>query len=205
MAMTSICQKSICIYQNCRNKGFKFTIKEVWDQVWSLENQFFNISSCKWPSASSLKSFTRVWQGINELLPIYFFIPSTCPAFIRTVEIKGLNDLTNFIDFDWFRQSFDHFSIWNYSSLNRCNSGTRRDIKKLIFAGLSNSAIKTFHFHFKTCSDQILTKSINQGVAAALFSLRCPKNFENKKIFFLKIDEIDMGGSVLGREGRFWT
>ena len=26
-------QKSICIYQDCRNKGFIFTIKMVWDQV----------------------------------------------------------------------------------------------------------------------------------------------------------------------------
>ena len=27
-------------YQDCRNKGFMFTIKEVWDQVCSPENQF---------------------------------------------------------------------------------------------------------------------------------------------------------------------
>ena len=33
MAMISVCQKWICIYQDCRNKGFMFTIKEVWDQV----------------------------------------------------------------------------------------------------------------------------------------------------------------------------
>ena len=31
------------------------------------------------------------------------------------------------IDFD---RGFDHFLIWNYSSLNRYKSGTRRDIKK---------------------------------------------------------------------------
>ena len=47
MAMTGVCQKWICIYQDCRNKGFMFTIKEVWDQVCSPENQFFNISTCK--------------------------------------------------------------------------------------------------------------------------------------------------------------
>ena len=29
MAMTSLCQKSICIYQDSRNKGFMFAIKEV--------------------------------------------------------------------------------------------------------------------------------------------------------------------------------
>ena len=72
MAMTSVCQKSICIYQDCRNKGFMFTVKEIWDRVCSPENQFFNISSCKWPSTSSLKSFTWFWRGIDELLPIYF-------------------------------------------------------------------------------------------------------------------------------------
>ena len=38
--MTNICQKSIRICQDCRNKGFMFTIKEVWDQVCSPENQF---------------------------------------------------------------------------------------------------------------------------------------------------------------------
>ena len=117
MAMTNIYQKSICIYQDCRNKGFMFTVKEVWDRVCSPENQFFNISSCKWPNTSSLKSFTWFWRGIEELLPIYFFIPSTCPT----------HDVTNFIDFDWFRHFFGH---WNYSSLNRYNSGTRTDIKK---------------------------------------------------------------------------
>ena len=38
-----------------------------------------------------------------------------------------------------------------------------------------------------------------KGVAAALFSLRRPKNFENEKFFLcLKIDEIDMGG-------QFWV
>ena len=38
-----------------------------------------------------------------------------------------------------------------------------------------------------------------RGVAAALFSLRRPKNFENEKFFLcLKIAEIDMGG-------QFWV
>ena len=96
MAMTNVCQKSVCIYQDYRNKGFMFAIKGVWDRVCNPINQFFNISKWKWPSTSSLKSFTWFWTGIHELLPIYFFIPSACPA----------HDVTNFIDFDWFRQSF---------------------------------------------------------------------------------------------------
>ena len=29
-----------CVYQDCRNKRFMFTIKEVWDRVGSPENQF---------------------------------------------------------------------------------------------------------------------------------------------------------------------
>ena len=57
-AMTSVYQKWICVYQDCRNKGFMFTIKEVWDRVCNPQNQFFNINSCEWPSTSSLKSFT---------------------------------------------------------------------------------------------------------------------------------------------------
>ena len=50
----------------------------------------------------------------------------------------------------------------------------------------------------------MLAKLINQGVAAALFSSRHLKNFENEKIFLcLKIAEIDIeggGGAILGRE-----
>ena len=46
------------IYQDCRNKGFMFIIREVWDRVYSPEKQFFNIKSRKWPSTSSLKSFS---------------------------------------------------------------------------------------------------------------------------------------------------
>ena len=57
----------------------------------------------------------------------------------------------------------------------------------------------TFSFIFKTCSDKILAKLVNQGVAAALFSSTRPKNFENENIFLcLKIVEIDMGG-------QFWV
>ena len=31
---------STCIHQDCRNKGFMFTIKKVWDRVCSPENLF---------------------------------------------------------------------------------------------------------------------------------------------------------------------
>ena len=45
-----------------------------------------------------------------------------------------------------------------------------------------------------------ISQSGGRGVAAALFSSRSPKHFENEKIFFcLKIAEIDMG------EGQFWV
>ena len=41
---------------------------------------------------------------------------------------------------------------------------------------------------------QMVAKLINEGVAAALFSSRRLKNFENENIFLcLKIAEIDMG------------
>ena len=43
------------------------------------------------------------------------------------------------------------------------------------------------------------SKLINQGVAAALFSLRRPKNLENERILlYLEIAEIDIGG-------QFWV
>ena len=53
---------------------------------------------------------------------------------------------------------------------------------------------------FKTCSDQILAKLINQGgCAAALFASRRPKNLQNEKNFLcLEIAEIGMGG-------QFWV
>ena len=49
-----------------------------------------------------------------------------------------------------------------------------------------------------TCSGQILATLVNQGVAAALFSSRLLKNFENEpNIFFcLKNSKSDMGGGV---------
>ena len=49
-------------------------------------------------------------------------------------------------------------------------------------------------FIIKTCPDQILAKLIYQGVAAALFSSRHPKNLQNEKISLcLEIAEIDLG------------
>ena len=60
-------------------------------------------------------------------------------------------------------------------------------------------------FILKTCSDQILAKLINQGVAAALFSSIFPKNLQNEKFSsnwkLLKLTR----GSILGREEQFWT
>ena len=45
----------------------------------------------------------------------------------KHVKHMTLQILLILIDFD---RVFDHFLIRNYSSLNRYNSGTRRDIKK---------------------------------------------------------------------------
>ena len=62
-------------------------------------------------------------------------------------------------------------------------------------------------FIFKTCSDQILAKLINRGVAAALFSSRRPKNPQYGKLSsawkLLKLTS--RVTSILGREERFWT
>ena len=136
--MTSVCQKSICIHQDCRNKGFMFTIREVWDRVNSPENQFLNVSSCKWPSTSSLK----VSLGSDEVLMSYYLFIFSSHQHVQYMTSQNLLIL---IDFDCF---FGHFLIGNYSPLNLYNSGTRRDIKKrstaffLIFAAFSNSVIK---------------------------------------------------------------
>ena len=86
----------------------------------------------------------KVSLGFDELLMSYYLFTFSCPA----------HDVTNFIDFDWFRQLFGHFLIWNYSPLYLYSSGTRRDIKKrytaifLIFAAFSNLAIKNISLHF---------------------------------------------------------
>ena len=96
------CQKSICIYQDCRNKGLMFTIKEVWDQVCSPINQFFltsivangcPLSLCKVSLGSD--------EGINELLPIYF-------SSHQHVQHLTSQILLILIDFDSF---FDHFLL----------------------------------------------------------------------------------------------
>ena len=43
----------------------------------------------------------------------------------------------------------------------------------------------------------MLAKLINQGVAAALFSSRRPKNLQNEKIIiYLEVAEIEMGGQL---------
>ena len=158
--MTSVCQKSICIYQDCRNKGFTFANKEVWDQVSSPENQLFNISSCKWPSTSSLKTFTWFWWGTNELLPIYFFIPSTCPVHHVTKFIK--KRLTAFF---------------------------------LIFAALSNSAIKKKHFICTLNKIQNSLISLNDSIS----HIGCPNKKGN--VFVSKCHSFDLSTSFCFR---FW-
>ena len=118
--MTSVCQQLICIYQDCRNKGFMFTIKEVWDQVYSPENQFLT-------SAVANGHPLPLWKvslGSDEVLMSYYLFIYSSHQHVQHMTSQILLIL---IDFD---RIFDHFLIWNYSSLNRYNSGTRRGIKK---------------------------------------------------------------------------
>ena len=71
VAMSGICQKSIPIYQDYRNKGFIFVIKEAWDRVGTPENYILNINSYKWTSTSSPKSFlvlTSNWWVFDCLI-----------------------------------------------------------------------------------------------------------------------------------------
>ena len=58
----------------------------------------------------------------------------------------------------------------------------------------------TFSFIFKTCSDQILAKLINQGVTVAHFLSRPRKNSENEKISSAwRLLKLTLGGGGGGR------
>ena len=88
MAMTSVFQKLICIYQDCRNKGFMFTIEEVWDQVCSLENQFAN---------GRPLPLRKVSLGSNEVLMSYYLFIFTSHQHVQHMTSQILLIL---IDFD---------------------------------------------------------------------------------------------------------
>ena len=122
---------------SCSEVSFtsEISFRQTWHQkiyrdlpplVCSWENQFFNINTCKWPSTSSLKSFTWFWWVVNELIPIYF--SSHQHAQHMTSQI-----LLILIDFDIFWGTF-----W---------SGTRKDIKKQQTA--INSNLTDFSCSFK--------------------------------------------------------
>ena len=66
-----------------------FTVKEVWNRVCSPENQFLMLTVAMAVHFLSDK-FHFGSDDDDELLPIYFFIPSTCPA----------HNVTILIDFD---------------------------------------------------------------------------------------------------------
>ena len=98
MAMTNVCQKSICIHQDCRNKGFMFTIEKVWDRVSSPENQFFKvgdksliihksayhlfsllISKRGFPSLQTRKTFGKIMSGnYRFLIPVIRVMAHNC-------------------------------------------------------------------------------------------------------------------------------
>ena len=63
-------------------------------------------------------------RGSDEVLMSYYLFTFSSHQHVQHMTSQILLIL---IDFDSF---FGHFLIWNYSSLNRYNSGIRRDIKK---------------------------------------------------------------------------
>ena len=69
-------------------------------------------------------SLWKVSLGSEELLMSYYLF-----IFLSHQHVQHMTSqiLLISIDFDSF---FRHFLIWNYSSLNPYNSGTRRDINK---------------------------------------------------------------------------
>ena len=66
----------------------------------------------------------KVSLGSDEVLMCYYLFIFSSHQYVQHMTSQILLIL---IDFDSF---FGHFLIWNYSSLNPYNSGTRRDIKK---------------------------------------------------------------------------
>ena len=58
---------------------------------------------------------------------MYFLSKEFWLILIGNVQHMTSQILLILIDLD---RAFDHFLIWNYSSLNLYNSGTRRDVKK---------------------------------------------------------------------------
>ena len=66
----------------------------------------------------------KVSLGSDEVLMCYYLFIFSSHQYVQYMTSHILLIL---IDFDSF---FGHFLIWNYSSLNPYNSGTRRDIKK---------------------------------------------------------------------------
>ena len=66
----------------------------------------------------------KVLLDSDELLMSYYLFIDSSHQHVQHMTSQILLIL---IDFDSF---FGHFLIWNYSTLNLCNSETRRDIKK---------------------------------------------------------------------------
>ena len=66
----------------------------------------------------------NVWLGSDELLMSYYLFIFSSNQHVQHMTSQILLILIDFASF------FEHFLIWNYSSLNLYNSGTRRDIQK---------------------------------------------------------------------------
>ena len=66
----------------------------------------------------------KVSLGSDKVLMSYYPYIFSCHQHVQHMTSQLLLILIDFC------RVFDYFLIWNYSSLNRYNSGTRRDIKK---------------------------------------------------------------------------
>ena len=66
----------------------------------------------------------KVSLGSDEVLMSYYLFIFSSHQHVQHMTSHTLSILID------FGRVFDHFLIWNYSSLNRYNSGTRGDIKK---------------------------------------------------------------------------
>ena len=100
-----------------RNKWFMFTIKEVWDQVCSPENQFLSPTIVN----GRPRPLWKVLLGSDEVLMSYYLFICSFNQHVQHMTSQILLILIDFV------RDFDHFLIWNNSSLNCYNSG---DIKK---------------------------------------------------------------------------
>ena len=106
MAMTSVCQKSMCIYQDCRKKGLCLQLKRSGTKYAAQKINFLTSAVANGRSLPLWK----VSLGSDQVLMSYYLFIFSSHQHVQHMTSQILLIL---IDFDNF---FEDFLIWNYSS-----------------------------------------------------------------------------------------